>query len=307
MRTALIATVLNEAEGMGEFLASIEAQTRIPDAIVVTDGGSTDGTQDRLRTFAASTSLPFQFSEVPGTRSVGRNAAIRASGADVVAVTDVSVLDPHWFERILAPLEGGKADVVAGWYEVLTETRKARAMGLLTQFSPDQIDPKTFLPSSRSIAFTRAAWESVGGYPEAYAESEDTVFDISLREAGLQFAFAPQAMVRWRPPDTLSEAYRMEGRYSEGDGEAGVHLWSYTRYSLLYGAYTGGLALFLLGFLWPLAWFLLGVLAVVYALFRLRKVLFEGLLSQVPYGLLVVLVLDVARIRGYLRGRLRRS
>jgi glycosyltransferase involved in cell wall biosynthesis len=306
VRTALIATVLNEADGIGEFLASMEGQTRIPDVIVVTDGGSTDGTRDRLRAFSESTSLPFQFAEALGNRSVGRNAAIRTSEADVIAVTDVSVLDPQWFERIVAPLEEGEADVVAGWYEVLTETRKAQAMGLLTQFSPEQIDPETFLPSSRSVAFSRAAWEAVGGYPEAYAKNEDTVFDISLREAGLRFAFVPQAVVRWRPPDSLSEAYRMEVRFAEGDGEAGVHLWSYTRYGLLYGAYIGGIGLLLLGFVVPLIWFFLGILTVGYALFRLRKVLLEGLLSQVPYGFLVVLALDAARLRGYLRGRLRR-
>ena len=306
MRTALIATVLNEAEGIGDFLASMEDQTRTPDVIVVTDGGSTDGTRDRLRAFAESTSLPFRFSHVPGNRSVGRNAAIRESGADLIAVTDVSVLDAEWFERIIAPLEAGEAEVVAGWYEVLTETRKARVMGLLTQFSPDQVDPETFLPSSRSVAFTRAAWESVGGYPEAYAKNEDTVFDIRLRRASLRFAFAPKAVVRWRPPATLPEAYRMEARFAEGDGEAGVHLWSYTRYGVLYGAYVGGVALLLLGFFWPWVWLFLGVLTVTYALFRVRKVLFAGLFAQVPYGLLVVLVLDAARLRGYLRGRRRR-
>ncbi|MDX1535016.1 MAG: glycosyltransferase, partial [Thermoplasmata archaeon] len=200
MRTALIATVLNEAAAIDEFLRSMEAQTRTPDVIVVTDGGSTDGTLDRLAAFAASTSLPFQHAEVPGNRSVGRNEAIRVSEADVIAVTDVTVLDPAWFETIVAPLEAGEADVVAGWYEVLATTKKERAVGLLTQFSPHQVDPDTFLPSSRSIAFTRSAWEAVGGYPEAYAKNEDTVFDIELRRAGLRFAFAPDAVARWRPP-----------------------------------------------------------------------------------------------------------
>lgn len=306
MRTALVATVLNEAMGIGEFLASMGDQTRIPDLIVVTDGGSTDGTLDLLARFAASTSLPFRFSPVPGNRSVGRNAAIRDSGADLIAVTDVSVLDPTWFERIIAPLEAGEADVVAGGYEVFGETPKARTVGLLIQYSQEQIDPETFLPSSRSVAFTREAWERAGGYPEAYSKNEDTVFDLSLRAAGLRFAFAPEAVVRWYPPATLREAYRMEARFAEGDGEAGIHLWSYTRYGLLYGTYGGGLALLLLGFFWPWAWLFLGGSVVAYALFRMRKVLFEALFSQVPYGLLLVLVLDAARLRGYLRGRLGR-
>lgn len=307
MRTALVATVKNEARRLPEFLASLEQQTRIPDAIAVTDGGSTDGTQDILTEFSDSTSLPFQFAEVPGNRSRGRNAAIRLVDADLIAVTDVSVLDPIWFERIIAPLEGSDMDVVAGWYEPLAEDRRGRAMGLLTQFSLNQIQPESFLPSSRSVAFTRLAWEKVGGYPEAFSEIEDTIYDLSLRRARLRFFFTSEAVARWRPPTTLREAYLMEARNAEGDGEAGIFLWSYTRYGFLYGTYSVGLVLLLLGFLWPLLWLPLGIFTATYVLFRLRKVLFEGLFSQAPYALLVAFVLDAARLVRYLRGRLRRS
>ncbi len=65
MRTALIATVLNEAAGIREFLGSMETLSRMPDVIVVTDGGSTDGTLDLLAEFSSSTSLPFRFSQAP--------------------------------------------------------------------------------------------------------------------------------------------------------------------------------------------------------------------------------------------------
>ncbi len=296
----------NEAPLLPEFLSSLERQTRIPDVIVITDGGSTDGTLDLLGKFAESTSLPLKIAEVPGNRSQGRNAAIDLSGADLIAVTDVGVLDPTWFERIIAPLEKGDVDVVAGWYEPLAEDRRDRAMGLLTQFSLNQIRPESFLPSSRSVAFTKSAWEEVGGYPEALSEIEDTIFDLSLRRAGLRFTFTSEAVARWHPPKTLRGAYLMEARNALGDGEAGIFLWSYTRYGLLYGAYGAGLALLLLGFLWPLIWLLLGILAVTYILFRIRQVLFDGLFSQAPYALLVAFVLDAARLVSYLRGRQRR-
>ncbi len=306
MRTALIATVLNEAAGIREFLASMETLTRTPDVIVVTDGGSTDGTLDRLAAFASSTSLPFRFSQVPGNRSVGRNAAIRESEADLIAVTDVSVLDPSWFEHIIAPLEEGDVDVVAGWYEPLAEDRRARAIGLLTQFSLNQIQPESFLPSSRSVAFTRSVWEDVGGYPEELDEIEDTIYDLRLRRAGLQFTFTSEAVTRWHPPKTLRGIYRMEARNALGDGQTGIFLWEYTQYGFLYATYGGGLVLLLLGFLFPLVWLPLAILTATYVLFRIRQVLFARLVSQAPYALLVAFVLDAARLVSYARGRLRR-
>ncbi len=126
---------------------------------------------------------------------------------------------------------------------------------------------------------------------------------MSLREAGLQFAFVPEAVVLWRPPDTLPGAYRMEVRFAEGDGEAGVHLWSYTRYGLLYGAYGAGLLILLSAFFIPSLSILLGVGIAIYLAFRIRKLFREGLWSEMLYGLLVVLTLDAGRLTGYLKGR----
>ncbi len=304
MRAALIATVRNETSRIEEFLASLERQTRIPDVIVVTDGGSTDDTPQKLAAFAARTKLPFRWSSAPGHRSKGRNAAIRIADTDLVAVTDVSVLDPSWFERIVGPLERGEANVVAGWYELLVETPRERAVGLLTQYSLDQVRPETFLPSSRSVAFTRAAWEKVGGYPEELVTTEDTVFDLRLRHAGFRFGFEPRAIVRWRPATTAQAAYRMYRQFAESDGQAGIFLASYSRYGLVYAAYAAGLVLLILGIFWWPVWVLLLVGGLGYVLFRIRKVVRAGLWSQVPYAIVVGFALDVAMVTGYIRGRL---
>ena len=303
MRTALVATVRNEASRIGEFLASLEAQTRTPEVIVITDGGSTDGTQQALEAFATRTSLPFRWAEVPGNRSRGRNEAIRIAAADLVAVTDVSVLDPAWFERIVAPLEGGEADVVAGWYELLVDSPRARAVGLMTQYSLDQVRPETFLPSSRSVAFTREAWERVGGYPEDLVTAEDTVFDLRLRQAGLRFAFQPKAVVRWRPATTVTGAYRMYRTFAESDGQARIFLASYSRYGLVYGAYLGGLVLLVLGLLWWPLWLLLVLGGIAYVAFRIRKAAAAGLWGELPYAVAVGFALDLAMLTGYAKGR----
>jgi len=304
VRTAIIATVRNEASRIEEFLASLERQTRTPDVIVVTDGGSTDDTPQKLAAFAARTNLPFRWSSVPGNRSTGRNAAVRAAEADLIAATDVSILDPSWFERILAPLERGEADVVAGWYELLVDTPRERAVGLLTQYSLGQVRPETFLPSSRSVAFRRAAWEGAGGYPEDLATTEDTVFDLRLRRAGFRFVFEPRAVVRWRPATSAWTAYRMYRQFAESDGQAGIFLAAYSRYGLVYAAYAGGLLLLILGaFWWPL-WIVLLPGGIAYLLFRIRKVFRAGLWSQIPYAIVVGFALDAAMLTGYLRGRL---
>jgi hypothetical protein len=83
-----------------------------------------------------------------------------------------------------------------------------------------KVDPNTFLPSSRSIAFRKAAWKSVNGYPEWLTlTAEDTLFDVCLKNADCNFVFAPKAVVYWRPRRNLSALLRQYYLYGFGDGE----------------------------------------------------------------------------------------
>jgi glycosyltransferase involved in cell wall biosynthesis len=306
VRCAIVATVRNEAARLPEFFASLERQTVRPDVIVVTDGGSTDRTVDLLRGFAARTSLPFRWAVASGNRSRGRNEAIRLADAEVIAATDVSVLEPRWFERIVAPIERGEADVVAGWFELLVNSARERAIGLLTQWSRDQVRPERFLASSRSIAFTREVWTQAGGYPEAYAGNEDTIFDLALERLHPRKGYVPDAVVHWRPAASVRQVYRQYRKYAVGDGQAAIFLFTGTRYAAHYAVYAGAVLLLIAGiFWWPLWLGLLGGVALYFA-FRVRKVAHAGLWSLLPYAILVVLAWDLSRIVGYTAGRIDR-
>jgi len=303
VRSAIAVTVLNEALHIREFLASVEAQSRHPDVIVITDGGSTDGTQEMLQDFASATQLPFRWKVVPGNRSRGRNAAIRLADVDAIAVTDVNVLEPQWFERIVEPLERGDADVVAGWYEPIGDTPRERAMGCMTLYSIDQVDPDSFVPASRSIAFTRAAWERVGGYEERLDAAEDTYLVLAMRLAGLRFVFEPRAVVRCWTPASVREAFRTYRQYANSDGRARLLGAPQTHYAQLYGIYGAGVILLILGVQWPIAWIAFSAGALSYVVYRIRKVLQARLPAQVPRSIVVALAVDLAQILGYAEGR----
>ncbi|TLZ43142.1 MAG: glycosyltransferase [Methanobacteriota archaeon] len=306
VRRAIVATVRNEEGRLAEFLASLERQTFRPDIVVVTDGGSTDRTPQLLEAFTAHTSLPFRWASAPGNRSVGRNAAIRLAEADVIACTDASLLDPAWFERIVAPIERGEADFVAGWYELQADRPKDRVIGLLTQYSLEQIRPTDFLPSSRSVAFTRSLWERAGGYPEAFEGNEDSLFDLAVERLHPRKVFAPNAVVRWRPAASVRGVYRQQRKYAVGDGQAGIFLTTRTRYAAYFVVYIGGIVLALIGIVRPIAWSVLLILGAGYILFRARKILRAGLWPWLPYAALLVVTWDVSLMVGYARGRLDR-
>ena len=237
MKVSLIVTVLNEARSLPALLDTIAAQTRQPDEVVICDGGSTDGTLNLLR---AETRFPVRVIERPGCNiSQGRNFAIEAATGDVIASTDAGVrLDSKWLEKLVegfAPALGSQARaVVAGFFLPDVHTPFEIAMGATVLPQLKDIDPAKFLPSSRSVAFTKTAWQAVGGYPEWLDYCEDLIFDFALRDKFGAFAFAPEAIAYFKPRASIKSFFKQYYLYARGDGKANLWL---KRHLIRYATY----------------------------------------------------------------------
>ena len=234
MKVSLVATVKDAGPHIEEFLDSVRAQTRAPDEVIVVDGGSTDGTFDTLQEAADVTALLD-----PGANIArGRNVAIRAAAHDVVAVTDADcVLAPDWLERILEPIEAG-ADVSAGFYRPLGASFLQACAAAVSLPEPDEIAPG-WMPSARSVAFRREAFETAGAYPEWLEVGEDMYLNHRLVETGAGIELCPGAVAYWRVRPTLGATWRQYARYAEGDAAAGMYA---RRHAVRLASYLFGLA-----------------------------------------------------------------
>lgn len=305
MATALISTCYREAAAIDEFLDAVLSQTRQPDEIVIVDGGSDDGTVDRIRERIAAGAAVKLVVEPGANRARGRNRAIQETRADIIAVSDVGARPREdWFERIVAPLEADTAvDVVAGYYEADTRTAWEAAVAAATVPTAGEVRVENFLPSARSVAFRRSAWEKAGGYPEQFWHNEDTPFGLALRRAGAIFVFEPRAIVLWRPQATPWGLFRQFYRYALGDAEAGIWFRHYTKAYLVVGAVAG---LAVAAKWWLLAGWLLGGLALAYwarhAARAFRRTKSPGAALLAPLANVIV---DVANVVGYTCGVLR--
>lgn len=263
MKVTLISTVKDCAASADAFLASLAAQTRSPDEVIIVDGGSSDGTADAYARDDRVTVIV-----EPGANIArGRNVALAAATHDVVAATDADCeLDARWLEAIVGPIEAG-ADVSMGWYEPVLGSMFERCMAAVNlPLHPDEVDPAMFDPSARSVAFRRAAIDLVGGYPEWLAIGEDMWVDQRWRELGMDMRFAPDAVVRWRLRPGLAATWRQYAGYARGDAHAGMHP---ERHTLRFAVYAGlGLAL-ASGRGWPRA--LAGAGALAYAAGPVRR------------------------------------
>lgn len=311
MNVSVIATVLNESDAIERLLESLASQTRPPDQVVIADGGSTDGTLEILEAWAAAGRLGLRVLRVPGANiSAGRNEAIAVAQGPVVASVDAGVrLDSGWLEALVAPFEqdqGGRdVHVVSGWFVADPHTLFEAAMGATVLPSLREIDPASFLPSSRSVAFRREAWAAVGGYPEWIDFCEDLIFDLRLRERYAPFEFAPEAVVYFRPRGSLRSFFKQYYQYARGDGKA--DLWR-RRHAIRYLTYLvagpGLVALALFHSPWWWLALLAGAIAYTATPYRrLVPMLTEcGLLNRLKAVLLVPVIRvigDGAKMIGY--------
>jgi glycosyltransferase involved in cell wall biosynthesis len=284
MRVTVIGTVKNEAAAIRPLLDSLVSQTRRPDEVVIVDGGSTDGTVEALQEYAQKKDLPLRVLEAPGSNiSGGRNVAIQAGTGDIIASTDAGVrFERDWLENLVQPFQeaGDAPDVVCGFFVADPQSVFETALGATILPTVKEIRPERFLPSSRSVAFRRLAWEAVGGYPAWMSFSEDLLFDMALKNRDYRFAFAPKAVVWFRPRSNLAAFWRQYRNYAMGDGEG--LLWT-KRHIIRYGTYLVMTPiLVLLGLLWNPWWW--GLLILGMAVYLRR-----------PYGRLGRMVSGLSR------------
>lgn len=308
MKVSLAITVLNEGDHIRRLLDSVVKQTHQPDEVVVCDGGSRDNTLQVIRDYEDR--LPLKIVIKDGANiSQGRNEAIRNASHEIVAVTDAGVwLDENWLEQLLVISNWGDQlpitnySLVAGFYQSDPQNVFEIALGATTLPDVEEINPQKFLPSSRSVAFLKSAWDDVGGYPEWLDFSEDVVFDLKMRQKFSNFAFAPQAIAHFRPRPTLRAFAKQYFNYASGDGKANlwwkIHLIRYITYLVVVplGIYAAWIN--------PVLWYAGALALVAYVrrpltrLMRQRRLTLAALI-WIP---IIRVVGDVAKMIGYPSG-----
>ena len=310
----LVATVRNERRNVEAWLADLGGQERLPEEVVIVDAGSEDGTWEILQRYSSESPLRIDLVRQPGSSIArGRNLAIERANQPIIACTDFGCrLPPDWLANLAAPFEADPStEVVAGWYTARPGDRWGKILvdSLIPKLS--QIDPMTFLPSARSLAFRKEAWRKVGGFPEWLTQfGEDTFFVVQLKRVCRNWAFVPDAVVEWSPPSKLQEAWSKLVDWSSGDGESGImdsayawrRRWLRTLAAACLGTFAIGMATY---WLFPQLGPLVGIaVALVYV------GVFAWMAFTRRQGLrrmLITLAGQLPREIGYRRGRRRRS
>ena len=236
---SVVTTVFQEAGGIDTLLDLLVPQLGVDDELLVVDGGSTDGTLERVQE-RASAEPRIRLVEAPGTNiPEGRNVGIQKARHDVIACTDAGCTPtPGWLAALRAPFaEARPPALVTGVYRVTSRNAFERAMAVAAYPLVEEarsVDAYTRLwtrafgrgwdpamPTGRSVAFTREAWAAVGGFPEDLETGEDVTYGRAIVLTGRQAVLAPDAEVAWDQRATVAQTARMYFRYGVGGARSG--------------------------------------------------------------------------------------
>ena len=310
MKVSVVVPVRDEERSIRELLDSLLTQTRPPDEIVITDGGSTDATPHIIEEYihnGAPVRLIRAGAALPGR---GRNLGAAQASHEWVAFTDAGIrLEKNWLEALVAKAEeDDSVDIIYGSCQPVTDTFFKQCAAIA------YVPPPTFhygiYTRPRFIASTllrREAWRAVNGFPEQLRSAEDLLFMNRVENAGYRFVYEPRALVHWDLRPTLWATFKRFVVYSRNNIRAGLFWqWQATILFKYYGVLAFLLAAVLIFkplLVWfPIAaWLLLLMARAAVAIRRNRSCYPASFLHNVVRGATVMsllAVLDAAAIIG---------
>jgi glycosyltransferase involved in cell wall biosynthesis len=224
------ATVLNEVEDIDGLVSTLAEQIPAPKEVIIVDGGSSDGTWERLQVARSKypNLIPIRdescnLNASPGPIARGRNVGIAAATSEIVACADAGcIYDPEWLARLTAPIVNGSAEYALGGSCIDPQEQTTWDLASAPFFGMRQrADGTTKSCTARSMAFRKDLWQRVGGFSETTFLGEDTNFDLLVRKL-VTPAYAQRAQAIYRPRHTLQSALSMMARYGVADGVLGT-------------------------------------------------------------------------------------
>lgn len=225
MKVSVIVPVRDEEDSIRELLDGLLEQTRLPDEIIITDGGSVDATAQIIEEYiekGAPVRLIRAGIALPGR---GRNLGAAQAQYDWLGFTDAGIRPAKdWLEALVRRAEQDESiDMVYGSWAPVTDTFFKECAAIAYVPPPTSRDGIIVRP--RFIASTllrREAWQAVKGFPEHLRSGEDLVFMDRVEGAGFRFVHEPLAQVEWNLRPTLSATFKRFLVYSRNNIRAGL-------------------------------------------------------------------------------------
>ena len=222
-RVSAVAPMWNEAAHIDGLVADIAAQDFDGELeLIVADGGSTDGSVERLSAAAEREGIEVTVVDNPDRWvSHGLNACIRAASGDLIVRVDCHSRYPRdYMSRCVKASEETGADNVGGVLVPAGRTGAERAVGIAMNSpfggilwtrhgSNERVEVDT-VPYG---AFRADVFDRIGYFDESLVRNQDDEFNLRLRLAGGKIVLDPSIRVFYTPRGSFRRVFRQYLEY----------------------------------------------------------------------------------------------
>jgi len=226
-RTMVVIPCLNEASHIGALLEQLRAPAERPDkAIIVVDGGSTDGTPAIVETVVASNPAVVLLRNPKKIQSAAINLAVATYGdyfESFIRIDAHGDYPADYCDQLIAEAAATGADSVVvsmatkgiGVFQKATAAAQNSKLG--NGGSPHREGAKGRWTDHGHHALMRvAAFRAVGGYDEAFSHNEDAELDYRLSAAGYRIWMTDKTLMVYYPRASVGSLFRQYLGYGRG-------------------------------------------------------------------------------------------
>jgi glycosyltransferase involved in cell wall biosynthesis len=216
-KVTVVMPCLDEARFIPNAVASLLGGSFADLELLIVDGGSQDGTRERVDEMARADPRVRRLDNPLAITPCALNVGIRAARGDIIVRADAHATYPRdYVERLVRALDESGADLVGGGQEALSADRSAVAtvIALAHRGTFATASPHRNRRTAGSVdtvflgCWRRGVFDRVGLFDERLARNQDNEHASRIRRLGGRVHFVPEVRVPYFPRPSLRRFWR---------------------------------------------------------------------------------------------------
>lgn len=218
---SVVIPTLNEISNVETLLGKIISDRGVTKEIIIVDGGSTDGTRERVLHLARRFPNVYLIENPEKYVSHGFNKALRFSSGKYISLIGAhSIYPENYFKKCMEVIESGLCDAAGGFLvqRGKTESGMAISVAMSSKFGVGNTEFRTerkrqYVDSVAFAVYKREIFDDVGGLDEDLIRNQDDEFHYRLNKAGYKILMLPDLEVIYLVRNSFSSLYSQYYQY----------------------------------------------------------------------------------------------